>query len=165
MTSDGTPFTVDDLRRWVLAFRRACERAAAEVRDNPKYGCFRGFPRDQCWNASHWLADFLHLHCGVPAAMICVCVNGLRQDGSHAWLRIGDWIVDITPDQFADGMAVDYVTSDDVWHKTFNGTKCDAYQPPDENDSLLRDYFDTYELIFTHLDHSALELPPEQRSV
>ena len=45
--------------------------------------------------------------------------NAWPNDETHAWLEIGNTIIDITSDQFADGLGPVVVTQDHSWHSQF----------------------------------------------
>lgn len=47
-------------------------------------------------------------------------VTGWRGRSSHAWLRQGNVIVDVTADQFPDMDQPVIVTTDDGWHRQFD---------------------------------------------
>jgi hypothetical protein len=163
MTSDGTSLTIEDLRRWVLAFRRACENAAEEVRGNDYYGFFGEFPKGQCLTSAYLLAQFLATECSVHPDAIRVCSNAWRHDRSHGWLKIGDLVVDITVDQFDDGGEVEYVTSDRSWHETFSQPTVKEFSPAERDGSFrTKVFFERYDLIVSRLDRSALNIPPVQ---
>lgn len=163
MTSDGTPFTLDDLRRWVLAFRRACERAAVAVRRNPEYGYFEEFPKGQCLTSADLLAQFLTVELEVPQDLIRRCYAAERDGFTHGWLVINGFIVDITADQFDDGHNVELVSSDLAWHGTFSPPIVEDFSPAERDGSFgTEGFFKRYDLILAHLERSDLGLPPAQ---
>ena len=101
----------DDIRRLATRFRNAierCSRAALPI-------TFENFPRGSCGDAALLLAKYLERHGHAGFTYIC----GMRNGGSHAWLRRDDLIVDITADQFPDqhqSVIVDRLSS---WHASF----------------------------------------------
>lgn len=75
------------------------------------------FPKGSCGDASLLLAKFLNENgCGSFDYVL-----GQRNNHSHAWLEQGDLIIDITADQFNDNKNPVIVTTDNYWHKQFNG--------------------------------------------
>lgn len=79
---------------------------------------WREFPKGACGDTCLVLGQFLHDE-GFQGAEY-ICGNKYRSDGkpySHAWLRHGGLIIDITADQFAEVGAKVIVTSDSEWHK------------------------------------------------
>jgi len=76
---------------------------------------FRVFPAGGCGNASEMLGVWLK-ECGIDGAE---CVAGDRGDMSHAWLEVGDLVVDITSDQFEDGLGSVYVGRRGLFHESF----------------------------------------------
>ncbi|CDM63037.1 hypothetical protein LPU83_pLPU83d_1667 (plasmid) [Rhizobium favelukesii] len=79
---------------------------------------FQHFPRGACDDASLLLARFLRERDhGTFQRM-----SGKRGDDTHVWLEQGDWVSDITGDQFGDfpyGHA--HVGKDRSWHQPFSG--------------------------------------------
>lgn len=75
------------------------------------------FPKGSCGDASLLLARFLNESgCGNFDYVL-----GQRNNHSHAWLEQRDLIIDITADQFNDNRNKVIVTTDNYWHKKFNG--------------------------------------------
>ncbi|MGO7847571.1 hypothetical protein ACC671_10825 [Rhizobium ruizarguesonis] len=80
---------------------------------------FQYFPRGSCDDASLLLARFL----GEMGHGTFQRMAGQRGSDTHVWLEQGDYVIDITGDQFADcpHPAV-YVGRDRSWHADFAGT-------------------------------------------
>ncbi|NTH25685.1 hypothetical protein G6K83_11440 [Agrobacterium rhizogenes] len=76
------------------------------------------FPAGACGDASILLAHHLTQHGFGPFRYMC----GLHGDASHAWLSNGDWIIDITADQFEDFDLPVFVSSTSPWHDSLNGS-------------------------------------------
>lgn len=95
-------------------------RHAFEVADRSKLMIgLQSFPGGACGDASLILAHLLSEHgCGEFDYM-----NGRRDDRWHAWLQRGPLIVDITADQFNDGMPPVFVSMSSDWHAKFNGER------------------------------------------
>lgn len=76
---------------------------------------------------------------------------------------VDDLVIDITADQFDDGGAVEYVTSDRSWHKTFSRPTLEEFSPAERDGSFRTEgFFKRYDLILSHLDLSTSEGPPAQ---
>lgn len=94
-----------------IAVRHAIEKC--EVAQLP----WRSFPRGACGDTALVLGQILH-DAGI-AGFEYVCGNKYKDDGScssHAWLRNGEWIVDITADQFPEVDAPVIVARNSEWH-------------------------------------------------
>lgn len=76
---------------------------------------FGYFPEGACGNASCFLAKWLEYQGVVGLRYIC----GKRDGHSHAWLEIDDCIIDITSDQFPDGVGSVYIGRDRSFHDQF----------------------------------------------
>lgn len=77
-----------------------------------------GFPRGACGDTALVLGQVLDDE-GVEGFKY-VCGNKYESDGrpsSHAWLQSGEWIVDITADQFPDVHESVIVTNKSEWHE------------------------------------------------
>jgi hypothetical protein len=96
---------------------------------------FNMFPRASCGPSADLIAQYLKDN-GVKNV---VYVYGERGSGSHGWLEIDDVIVDITSDQFKDGVGAVYVSVDRTFHNNFlphnkntnpqlNGMTADPYR-------------------------------------
>ena len=88
---------------------------------------FDRFPRGSCGDASLLLA-LVYVNRGIGAA----CLAGLRSGHSHAWVEIGDLIVDITADQFDEGHSAVTITRDRAWHSQFLEQTSRPPELPDE---------------------------------
>jgi hypothetical protein len=97
-------------------------RAAIEKCDKRSLGIeFDQFPHGSCGAVAELLGKYLR-DCGLGDFRY---VSGRRhlpgddQGRSHAWLRQGEVIVDITADQFGEGHGSVVVTTDSSWHDSF----------------------------------------------
>jgi hypothetical protein len=97
-------------------------RAAIEKCDKRSLGIeFEDFPRGSCGAATQLLGKYLRDR-GLGDFRY---VSGWRrragdtQPHSHAWLRQGDVIVDITADQFEETQGPVVATTDSGWHDAF----------------------------------------------
>ena len=98
------------------AVREACTafRAALE-RTTPRPVGLEGFPNGACGDTSELLADFLRSS-GLGDPLFVSGRNG-DHTSTHAWLELGDLIVDITADQFEDIEDRIIVTTDRNWYE------------------------------------------------
>ena len=102
------------------------------------------FPNSCCKLSCQILAYYLSENSIVPQAEITFIVNATRQwNGckwisgnmfeknvqSHTWLRIKNWEVDITADQFNDQTRKIIIEKKSKWHRTFKSY--DVYQYPE----------------------------------
>ncbi len=98
---------VEQLLKIALAARCALERYASDT----KSGLFEGFPRGTCGPVSELLGRYL-VEAGFKNVMY---VGGeKRSEGSHAWIEVGEIILDITGDQFGQPPVV--VATASNWH-------------------------------------------------
>ena len=108
---------IDRIRVLAESFRSALEQMRGSLR------CLNleRFPRGCCGNASPILGTFLTEH-GCGKFDLIEGTRGLPEVDfrSHAWLRQGRVIVDITADQFEEVDETVIVTSYSPWHDSFN---------------------------------------------
>jgi hypothetical protein len=109
---------IEQLRVLAARIRRAFELYAGNTPDP----MFEGFPRATCGPTAELIARYLREVCGLDAQ----CVEAHCPDGwTHAWVVVGDIIVDITADQFAQAPVI--VTRDSPWHGKW---EADDPRPP-----------------------------------
>lgn len=92
--------------------------AARAVFENNReaFGIYtREFPRGACGTASDFLGYWLKKN-GVMSAEY---VWGERNDVTHGWVEVDELIIDITSDQFEDGVGAVFVGTDRNFHDTF----------------------------------------------
>lgn len=77
---------------------------------------FENSPSGACGNSS----DMLALYMSKKGVKEIEYVSGRRKQRSHGWLEINGYIVDITSDQFADGLGAVYVGESNKFHQSFN---------------------------------------------
>jgi hypothetical protein len=110
---------LDAVRGSATAFRAAierCDRRALPIG-------FECFPRGSCGDTTLLLGTYLTEQ-GLGAFEYVYAQRGRRDADqptwqSHAWLRQGPLIVDITADQFPEVAEPVIVTSSSSWHETF----------------------------------------------
>jgi hypothetical protein len=95
---------VEQLLKIARAARCALERYASGAKSG-------GFPRGTCGLVSDLLGRYL-VEAGFKKVMY-VC-GEKRSEGSHAWVEVGEIILDITGDQFGQPPVV--VTAASNWH-------------------------------------------------
>jgi hypothetical protein len=100
------------------------------------------FPRNSCDHASALLGRYLQEHGFDVVYINNGCRDGNSWKNSHAWLEIGDMIIDITADQFSDQTERVIVTTDHTWHSAFYGQR---RQPVNNQLSLIDSLKPAYE--------------------
>lgn len=106
---------MDELAKAAAAFRAAIEQTPAAKLTV----CMLGFPAGACGDATPLLGYYLKTRGFGTFNYVLGMAEG--EDGdqySHAWLRQGDIIVDITADQFPDQAPV-IVADSSPWHNRF----------------------------------------------
>jgi hypothetical protein len=94
-------------------------RAIEKIPPGQRGSSLRLFPSGTCGDASLLLGAFLADQ-GVAGFEYVCGERGSKQEDtwtSHAWLRRGPLVIDITADQFADAPAAVIVESPSVWHE------------------------------------------------
>jgi len=111
----------DALHREIFSLAQTF-RGAIERCDRAKLPItFSNFPRGSCGDAALLLGRFLKDR-GFGDSDYVLGWRGDHESGSsHAWLQIGDLIIDITADQFADMDQPVIVQESSTWHAAFNG--------------------------------------------
>lgn len=109
---------IDHLRTLAARMRQAFEQYAASTPDM----MFKSFPRATCGPTAELIGRYLSEVCGLDAQHVeARCSDGW----THAWVVVGDILVDITADQF--GQAPVIVTRDSPWHREW---KTEHPRPP-----------------------------------
>jgi hypothetical protein len=83
------------------------------------------FPRGACGDASLLLGAYL-ADLGIEGFQYICGERGSMSDDSwtsHAWLQLGECVIDITADQFADAPAGVIVSESSEWHRQFETEK------------------------------------------
>ena len=99
----------DSIQAAAERFRRALEEGGLT------HVTLQAFPRGSCGDASELLGEYLS-GCGLGD---WTYRWGVRKQQTHAWLEQGGVIVDITADQFGEGMPSVLITRDRRWHEAF----------------------------------------------
>lgn len=107
-----SPASVDLLRAVALAFREGCEAIHLQ---NRMPSNMTNFPRGCCGNASEILGDYL-ISRGLASGKL---VRADKGNKSHAWIEVGNLVIDVTGDQFTGRPAV-YVDVADAWFKKWS---------------------------------------------
>lgn len=94
---------------------------------------FSYFPKGACGSASGILSLWLESKGYKNIEYVC----GSRSEQSHGWLEIPPLIIDITSDQFPDGLGPVFVGEDRTFHDTF--FEQERYRPA-LADALLPSY-------------------------
>lgn len=102
-------------------------RAALEKCDKNRLSdCFADFPSGSCGDASLLLSVYFAEN-GISDVFYVsgeLSANGERE--THAWLECGDYIIDITADQYPEIQSPVIVTSDHTWYHRFAKIDRDA---------------------------------------
>lgn len=117
----------DQILKIASAVRMAIEACKPEVLP------WRTFPKGACGDTCLLLGQVLHDE-GFKGAEY-VCGNKYREDGksySHAWLRYGGLIIDITADQFPEVESKVIVINESEWHEQWEEDRPDS--------GVLQDY-------------------------
>ena len=86
--------TPEAIKRLAVKYRNLIRES-----DRSQWGPqFRDFP-GACGDVSEMFGTYLFERCGVNAKYVS-SVEGTGFDGTHAWLELGDLIIDLTCDQF-----------------------------------------------------------------
>lgn len=101
---------------------------------------FGNFPYGTCGNTSDMLAKWLQSKNIRGIEYVC----GKRGTSSHGWLQLDKLIIDITSDQFEDGLGPVYVGKDRIFHDTFLNQK---FSEPKMANALYESYSKFYELM------------------
>lgn len=84
-----------------------------------------GFPNGCCGDATDLLGLYLSKNHGIESIYVCGSGLGDNPDQSHAWLLCGEYIIDITADQFNDkgyNLPPVIITSNSEFHNCFDET-------------------------------------------
>jgi hypothetical protein len=108
-----------ELLRLATEFRRAIQQSdnvPERLRSR-----FQLFPKDMCEFASNLLGRYLTGEGFENVRYVCGSrpVRARYNDQRHAWLEAQGFIIDITADQFPDGIGPIIVTDDRSWHSRF----------------------------------------------
>jgi len=102
----------------IKLIKKEAEKARCVFEKNSTYisSIFFGhFPTGACGNSSDLLGTWLEEK-GIEGLEY---VNGMYDGKSHGWLEFGEWIVDITSDQFEDGCDPVFISKDSSFHDSF----------------------------------------------
>lgn len=102
---------IDTLKAFVTKARQVLEDHHMEI--SPTF--FGNFPSAACGNTSDLLSRWLQSN-GFEGVKR---VFGKRGQVSHGWLEWNGIIIDITSDQFEDGLGAVYIGTDRTFHDTF----------------------------------------------
>ena len=109
------------LRREIFDLARAF-RSAIERSDRDKLPVtFSNFPKGACGDAALLLGRFRKDRGFGPLDYVLGWRGDHESGSSHAWLQIGDLVIDITADQFTDMDQLVIVQKSSTWHAAFDG--------------------------------------------
>jgi hypothetical protein len=106
--------------RLLVDFAAAC-RTGLESLAKRTDSMFSGFPAAACGPASELVGRLLHEELGLESVYVCgVGHPQLRPGQSHAWVEVGDYLIDITHDQFPGTGLIGWVRPRACsWHASF----------------------------------------------
>jgi len=142
----------DEILRLSTEFREAIRLCARRI-PNDLPTKFRLFPKDMCEFSSNLLGRYLaengfkHVRY-ILGRRALSCSPG---DEMHAWLEIDGIIVDITADQFPDGLGPVIVTRDTKWHARFQVSECRDVVGFERTRGMKDDWDDLYLKVKRHL--------------
>lgn len=99
---------IQQLTQDVSQFRTAIEKLKVSDVEISLFGFKESFPRAQCLTASQLLAHRLR---DIGYRQVAIFLGDNSRDGltdTHAWVMVGQSIVDITIDQFSEHSNIDY---------------------------------------------------------
>jgi hypothetical protein len=112
---------------------------------------FRDFP-GACGDVSEMFGTYLFERCGVNAKYVS-SVEGTGFDGTHAWLELGDLIIDLTCDQFPqDLLPAPYVEKDRAWHSRWVVDRKSSINELSEGEDWGRSWRRAYEDLLEQLE-------------
>ncbi len=129
------------IREVAEKFRGALEKA----RCDSTVPNMAGFPLDCCHHASRLLNLYIHEHTDME---IFDEVCGEYHTKEHCWLERGDVIVDITADQFDEGLPAVVVTRHSDWHAAWNRQE---NRPSHQCDKSLEELKQLYQPLYSRL--------------
>ncbi len=97
----------------LLLIARECRERIERASGQSSHITFQHFPHGACGDTSDLIARLLVERYELPARYVFGLKDGHR---SHAWVAIGSTIIDITADQFEDGMPSVFVGDGGEWH-------------------------------------------------
>jgi hypothetical protein len=107
---------IDEIRIHLQRVRNYFEALARQPAGNY---LFKRFPKGCCGNVSHILGCFLISQGYEDISYVAGERTVNDQYQTHAWLEWGGWIIDITADQFADGLSAVFMERDSEFHRSF----------------------------------------------
>jgi len=94
-------------------------RAFLESRNSMTDNLFSRFPCGACGNSTDLLGKWL---CELGMNDV-EYVSGFRKKSSHAWIECNSFLIDITSDQFQDGLGDVYVGPTNDFHRSFSNQR------------------------------------------
>jgi hypothetical protein len=112
---------MDAIRTGLEKVALACRKGLLSLAD-AKGSTFNGFPSGACGVAADIVGRVVWEKLQYEGVYVCGMSHpDLKSEGSHAWFEIGDFIIDITHDQFeATGLSGWVFERNDGWHALFS---------------------------------------------
>jgi hypothetical protein len=110
----------------------ACRRGLLSLA-SAKGSTFNGFPRAACGPAAEIVGRILKETLQYEGVYVCGCHHPqLKSESSHAWFEVGDFIIDITYDQFqGTGLSGWVFKGGTGWHAQFTSLERRTFCTPD----------------------------------
>src|SRR5260370_40311914 len=119
---------------------------------------FKACPKDMCEFASNLLGRYLKEEGIENVQYVCGSrrLSGFPSGVRHAWLEAHGFVIDITSDQFADGLGPVVVAEDLLWHSQFQVLeRRDAADLHEYAKAAQRQYDDIFRAIVGRVSTSA----------
>lgn len=96
-------------------------REGFETLTNNDSSSMSGFPKGRCGNAAEIVGRILKEQAGLDGRYVCGNEHAaMKPSQSHAWYEVGDYIVDVTHDQFEGTGLIGWVfPRDHSWYAKF----------------------------------------------
>lgn len=106
-----------DLKIHARNFRKAILKIAPE---DFCFELFSMFPHNCCEYTSYLLAKYLHDECGHKKIIMVHGENRYKKSTRHVWLKISQFDIDITANQFHSTNKTVFAEERSIWHRRFD---------------------------------------------
>jgi hypothetical protein len=106
--------TLKEIEQLAVKFRKLMDKS-----DRSGWGeQFHNFPHGTCGAVAEMFGTYLHDKCAVNVKYVASWHGSdWAKFGSHAWLEVDGWIIDLTCDQFPDiPISAPYIGRNRTWH-------------------------------------------------
>ncbi len=109
----------DNLLKAIMKIRSVLDAHHNELHST----IFKSFPRGECGNTSSIIANWLIEQGVKDIEYVWGVRNNKDRSQSHGWLEVGNTIIDITSDQFPDGLGKIYLSQNRCFHDLFKNQR------------------------------------------